>query len=671
MMKHALVIALMSLVGLHEAFAADDTSQFAQAGINQANSSVNANTGQKYVPNYTYNADEEKYYKDGMGNITVDGNNKKQKCEGMTSGTRQEMTECDAINFVNKNPTSRPLYVIDPQKDAMIQDSNKVKKLSAEANAKKTNCFVKETKTGAKYKNEQCLVTRSYSTAKCTEQEVIDKCPALENNMECGGKGGIALDSVKNTVSNESSFTLKDGVLELRMGGGGGNGERNTEFTLEIEDVSKTEIFHMYQFYHDDGIQLDVNGTNLISHSWGSATSGYQSADMDIRPYLKNGVNTFKLRNYNNRKGWASVVWFKVKMACYCTTKIVSSCQKLENTKESLCTKEEEICTATKNGKCVSKEKRYSCLDPINATDCDQYAKKGCSQTKSECLTKDNNGKCISYSQTYSCQTSKPTVKKETICVDATCVDGSCFNGTSPEDKDFAQGVAMMEVTREAGIYGEGNGTGTLSLFKGTDETCTVKLLGGHNIMSCCKEVKVDASKSTNKETGSKETQAFGNDPSKPAQPTEGSTYQYDDLYNDDSKTQQQLQSTLTVGWLQCTKEERELGVRRGSNLCVLARTWCSEKKPVIGCVEESRAWCCFKSILAKLVNRQGREQLGLPLSSCDGFTIEQLQKLDFSKMDLTEFKESIVPANIDLDKRKKEIEQQVTKQVSEGYYSE
>ncbi|MFX5100713.1 conjugal transfer protein TraN, partial [Acinetobacter baumannii] len=85
-------------------------------------------------------------------------------------------------------------------------------------------------------------------------------------------------------------------------------------------------------------------------------------------------------------------------------------------------------------------------------------------------------------------------------------------------------------------------------------------------------------------------SQAMGNNPDQPAQQTEGSTYQYDDLYNDDSKTMTSLQGDLTLGWLECTEEERGLAVKRGGSLCSHAKTWCSKSLPLIGCTEESRS---------------------------------------------------------------------------------
>ena len=66
-------------------------------------------------------------------------------------------------------------------------------------------------------------------------------------------------------------------------------------------------------------------------------------------------------------------------------------------------------------------------------------------------------------------------------------------------------------------------------------------------------------------------------------------------------------------------------------------------------CTETRESYCCFNSRLARHINEQGRGQLGktwgLPQApDCSGFTLEQLQSLDFSRMNLAEFYAEIAP---------------------------
>ncbi|OGP25143.1 MAG: hypothetical protein A2X99_10885 [Deltaproteobacteria bacterium GWB2_55_19] len=81
--------------------------------------------------------------------------------------------------------------------------------------------------------------------------------------------------------------------------------------------------------------------------------------------------------------------------------------------------------------------------------------------------------------------------------------------------------------------------------------------------------------------------------------------------------------------------------------MCHYVGTYCTEKWALIGCVQSKKVYCCFNSKLARIINEQGRNQLqsfqpdmwGVPENPvCRGFTPEEFQMLDFSKIDLTEF---------------------------------
>jgi conjugal transfer mating pair stabilization protein TraN len=102
-----------------------------------------------------------------------------------------------------------------------------------------------------------------------------------------------------------------------------------------------------------------------------------------------------------------------------------------------------------------------------------------------------------------------------------------------------------------------------------------------------------------------------------------------------------------------CNEQEGKLAMKEGAGLCHTVGTWCSSCFRLFGncisCLEHSTGKCCFNSKLARIVNEQGRVQVGKGWGSgespdCSGFTIAQLQSLDFAAMDLTEFYASIVP---------------------------
>jgi conjugal transfer mating pair stabilization protein TraN len=95
-----------------------------------------------------------------------------------------------------------------------------------------------------------------------------------------------------------------------------------------------------------------------------------------------------------------------------------------------------------------------------------------------------------------------------------------------------------------------------------------------------------------------------------------------------------------------CDQQDMEVGMLRGSGMCHEIGTYCSTK--VLGiCIQKSKGHCCFNTKLGRIIQEQGRPQLrsfnsvgwGTPKAPyCRGFTAEEFQALDFSKMDLSEY---------------------------------
>ena len=97
-------------------------------------------------------------------------------------------------------------------------------------------------------------------------------------------------------------------------------------------------------------------------------------------------------------------------------------------------------------------------------------------------------------------------------------------------------------------------------------------------------------------------------------------------------------------GWFKswCNNEERELKKRRQGGTCTEVGDYCAKR--ILGvCIKKKKTYCCFNSKLARIINEQGRPQIGKSFGSakypdCEGLTPEELSKLDFSQMDLSEY---------------------------------
>ncbi len=104
-------------------------------------------------------------------------------------------------------------------------------------------------------------------------------------------------------------------------------------------------------------------------------------------------------------------------------------------------------------------------------------------------------------------------------------------------------------------------------------------------------------------------------------------------------------------GLSECKPAEQALATLRDwgevDGQCHYVGDYCSEKWLSV-CVQRKKTYCCFGSALARIIGEQGRQQLGIgwgtPKSpECRGFTPDEFQKLDFDKIDFSEWFEHYV----------------------------
>ncbi|MBO9579572.1 MAG: conjugal transfer protein TraN [Sphingobium sp.] len=95
-----------------------------------------------------------------------------------------------------------------------------------------------------------------------------------------------------------------------------------------------------------------------------------------------------------------------------------------------------------------------------------------------------------------------------------------------------------------------------------------------------------------------------------------------------------------------CDQQDMETAMLNGSGMCHEVGSYCTSSFLGI-CLQKARGYCCFNTKLGRIIQEQGRPQLksfngvgwGTPKKPmCRGFTPEEFQALDFSKMDLSEY---------------------------------
>ncbi|NNM78024.1 conjugal transfer protein TraN [Sphingomonas sp. ID1715] len=266
---------------------------------------------------------------------------------------------------------------------------------------------------------------------------------------------------------------------------------------------------------------------------------------------------------------------------------------------DAACTGSPETCTSSDpvtrviDGVAVTRpcwawSRTFECNRKGAAQDCGELeANRACSFVRQECLTEEDP--CPTWERVYRCPLPDREATRQYICDgDIYCIGGECETIDRQANAEFGQAAIALNAAKQAGLEFDES---TLSLFKGERQTCKKAVFG---LLNCC------AGK------------AF------PLIP-------YGQL--------------LVV--LGCSREEILLHQRDAQGLCSYVGSYCSDS--VLGvCVTKRKAYCCFESKLSRILQEQGRPQLGLgwdkpKRETCRGFTIDEFARLDLSRMDFSE----------------------------------
>ncbi len=94
------------------------------------------------------------------------------------------------------------------------------------------------------------------------------------------------------------------------------------------------------------------------------------------------------------------------------------------------------------------------------------------------------------------------------------------------------------------------------------------------------------------------------------------------------------------AGLTMCNAEEHELGYARQADLTHYVGRYCSGDN-AFGCYERTHVYCKFNSEIGRIIQVQGRAQLGMGWGSaknpdCDGFTETELVSINFDLIDFS-----------------------------------
>lgn len=225
----------------------------------------------------------------------------------------------------------------------------------------------------------------------------------------------------------------------------------------------------------------------------------------------------------------------------------------------------------------------YACKNDTPNT-CQEWRHKGCVQVKTVCVQREE-GRCLKFRVTLLCPArEKGRGSRLHGAGKPFCLDGDCDAHTSAVSGDFADAMSKLSVFKEMAKDFDAT---NLSLFKGRDSRCSRDCA---SFRDCC--------------GGSK---GWG----------------------------------TSLGLAQCDAQEKALFEERIQGKCHEVGEYCAEKALGV-CIRKKRTYCCFQTKLARLVQEQGRSQLGISWGdpknpACRGLTLQEVQRIDFGKLNLQE----------------------------------
>jgi len=381
-------------------------------------------------------------------------------------------------------------------------------------------------------------------------------------------------DWIKVTVNGEIIRVGPYGGDRLNLVWKHGDNTYNTE--KECEDAENSR-------YCFEKVQYTETNTGACELS----TSWDQSLDIDAKPYLIEGTNVVRIDVIvsGGGEGYAYFEGISKKDNVQCAS---NDYCKIDNIGEVNITAEytyyEYLCNNDTNeyNETYTPQDTGGDCNPSSTDDLIDTDGDGVGDSCNEPNPPTNNCK----RKKFTCQES-PNRKCAWVDNKWQCSPFPCIGGDDIETTDTPVG---LNDANNNGWDNNGNCNGQIYIFNGKDNRCRSKdiffgLTGG----GCCNKDKV------------------------------------------------------FLGLISCKDDEKKLAKLRKQDRCHYIGEYCSKKLKIIGCIQHKKSYCCFNSKLARIINEQGRSQLGKGWGNakspqCKGFTPEEFQKLDFSKLDLSEF---------------------------------
>ena len=583
-MKRLLPLLLGLAVSVAQADSNSDYragSDFARQIQGQGTGSIQGFKPQESIPSYNANPDETKYY----GGVTAGGDGG-LKNDGTTEWATGETGKTITESFMNK-----PKDILSPDAPFIQTGRDVVNRADSIVGNTGQQCSAQEI-SRSEYTNYTCerdtmveeYCTRTAAMTGHYENTTEIKQIVIESSA-------IQFTENNNSFSGEFKVSTRGKVIaasavyswnkRLAFSNPSWFMKVITPFGLISMNDSKGSVTLSSGLDITDGQSLLFSITNR--HNKPTVSSIWYSSNMRYRFTITLTIQV------PSRKWVPDVIW----------TESCPFSKELGKLTKTECTEAGGNRTLVKDGQSYS---MYQSCWAYRDTYVTQSADKGTCQTYTDnpactlvshqCAFYSEEGACLHEYATYSCESR--TSGKVMVCGgDVFCLDGECDKAQSGKSNDFAEAVSQLAALAAAGKDVAALNGVDVRAFTGEAKFCRKAAAGFSN---CCKDG------------------GWGQD----------------------------------VGLAKCNSEEKALGKAKDNKLTVSVGEFCSKK--VLGvCLQKKRSYCQFDSKLAQIVQQQGRNgQLRIGFGSakhpdCRGITVDELQKIQFDRLDFTNFYEDLM----------------------------
>ncbi|MFA5028495.1 MAG: conjugal transfer protein TraN, partial [Candidatus Methylomirabilota bacterium] len=299
------------------------------------------------------------------------------------------------------------------------------------------------------------------------------------------------------------------------------------------------------------------------------------------------------------------------------------------------------------------------------ANTCDPWIGMGCTELDEPCRTED----CTTRTRRYRCR-EEGCVRYQTTVLCSTCIPDppnppKCITTDTPANTEFGLATAMLEGQVTAEQNRENDGV-EIYAFPGFAQACA-----SNPLINCCTQGSAQET-ADNIRTGIQAMQMAMN--AYKAYQTFSTAYTATttlvEVYGYAMVEAAQIVATemmssyvasmFAFSWagvmmvvvmavallmqmlMTCDEASTETAIKTEMGLCVEAGEYCSQKI-LFACWGKKHAACCFVSRLARIIQEQGRAQLGIgwgdpKAPDCRGLTVDELQAINWERLDFSEY---------------------------------